>query len=527
MNRFWHMQIHPSTPQEAKYWALKAIKKKRIGLDIGLNEEELSSEDRQIWFKMKGKALDKWEEDEWKKWDEWKKFQAGPPSDTLKDFISKNFNNTIVLLRAGAIPIALVEVISPYYFESEPKDELWFRHRRKITVLDTYENFERNYLEEFKTKYGNVSIASRGTLQKVFQGKTYKFIKFWISKIQEEMSIKHIEKLLIDFTGFHQIILYGPPGTGKTYFAKKVTAKLLDLPPEAGVDKKHPQHEEFKNARFGENKSSNAKGKWSIVQFHPSYNYEDFVRGIKIIPKGEGISYESVNKIFAKMCKEARKNSEENYVLLIDEINRANLAAVLGELIYALEYRGEAVDTPYEVNDDSKLIVPPNLYIIGTMNTADRSIGHIDYAVRRRFAFVQILPEENVIEQHYDNEEVKKVALTLFNTVKELFDEKNGYLSPDYHKEDVQIGHSYFIVDTSKEVEDQIEELAYKFSYQVFPLLKEYYKDGVLVPKEENIKLKELDVSVTESIKPEELLKKIKNFFSLQISDLLEDDEEE
>ena len=417
-------------------------------------------------------------------------------------------------------------MISSYYFESEPKDKLWFRHRRKIKVLDTYENFERNYLEEFKTRYGNVSIAFRGTLQKVFQGKTYKFIKFWISKIQQEMYMKHIERLL-DFTGFHQIILYGPPGTGKTYLAKKVAAKLLGLPPEAGVDKKHPQYEEFKNARFGESKNSNAKGKWTIVQFHPSYNYEDFVRGIKIIPKEDGISYKSVNRIFAKMCEEAQRNREKNYILIIDEINRANLAAVLGELIYALEYRDETVDTPYEINGKTDLVVPPNLYIIGTMNTADRSIGHIDYAVRRRFAFVQVLAEEDVIERHYDNEEVKRVALTLFNSVKELFDEKNGYIAPDYHKEDVQIGHSYFLVDTSKEAEEQIEELAYKFAYQVFPLLKEYYKDGVLIPKDESIKLKELNVSVTESVKPEELVKKIENLYFSKTEDLSEDDERE
>ena len=523
MNEFWHMQIHPSAPEEAKHWALEAIKKKVIGLDIGLNEEKLSPEDQQIWSKMKEKALDEWKEHEWKKWNEWydkkKKFEAGPEPKALKDFISKDLNNAIVLLRAGSIPIALVEVVSPYYFESEPKDELWFRHRRKIEVLDTYKNFERNYLKKF-------TPPSQGTLGKLTDSKkpTYRFIKFWLTKINQEAYMKHVEQIL---NKFHQIILYGPPGTGKTYLAKKVAAKLLGLPPEAGVDEKHPQHKEFEHTQFGKNENSNAKGKWAIVQFHPSYNYEDFVRGIKITPKGDGISYESVNKIFAKMCEEGQKNKEENYVLIIDEINRANLAAVLGELIYALEYRSEAVDTPYEVKDNSKLIVPPNLYIIGTMNTADRSIGHIDYALRRRFAFVQVLPEENVIEQYYDNEEAKNVALKLFKSVKELFDEKNGYLSPDYHKEDVKIGHSYFLVDTSKDVEEQIEELAYKFAYQVFPLLKEYYKDGVLIPKDESIKFKELNVSVTESIKPEEIVKKIENLYSPKKSESSEEDKQE
>ena len=82
------------------------------------------------------------------------------------------------------------------------------------------------------------------------------------------------------------------------------------------------------------------------------------------------------------------------YVLIIDEINRANLPAVLGELIYALEYRGEKVESMYETEEDGNvLIIPPNLYIIGTMNTSDRSVGHIDYAIRRRFAFIELLPK--------------------------------------------------------------------------------------------------------------------------------------
>src|SRR5690606_7139407 len=87
------------------------------------------------------------------------------------------------------------------------------------------------------------------------------------------------------------------------------------------------------------------------------------------------------------------------YVLIIDEINRANLPAVLGELIYALEYRGEGVDSMYDLDGDTSIILPPNLYIIGTMNTADRSVGHIDYAIRRRFAFVEVLPSAEVINK--------------------------------------------------------------------------------------------------------------------------------
>lgn len=137
-----------------------------------------------------------------------------------------------------------------------------------------------------------------------------------------------------------------------------------------------------------------------MVQLHPSYGYEDFVRGITIKTKDEQIQYETVNKIFGKMCKIAgdNDNKDKKYFLLIDEINRADVATVFGELIYALEYRNEAIETPYEVGKSSKITVPDNLYIIGTMNTADKSVGNIDYAIRRRFIFFDLLPDENVIK---------------------------------------------------------------------------------------------------------------------------------
>lgn len=139
-----------------------------------------------------------------------------------------------------------------------------------------------------------------------------------------------------------------------------------------------------------------------MVQLHPSYGYENFVRDITIKTKDEQIQYETVNKIFGKMCKiagDSKANGKaKKYFLLIDEINRADVATVFGELIYALEYRNEAIETPYEVGKSSKITVPDNLYIIGTMNTADKSVGNIDYAIRRRFIFFDLLPDENVIK---------------------------------------------------------------------------------------------------------------------------------
>ena len=206
-----------------------------------------------------------------------------------------------------------------------------------------------------------------------------------------------------------------------------------------------------------------------IVQFHPSYTYEDFVRGIQVETQNSNPVYLTVDRIFAEMCKEAINSPDKNFVLIIDEINRANLPAVLGELIYALEYRGEPVETPYEINGSRTLIVPKNLYIIGTMNTADRSIGHIDYAIRRRFYFLPVRANKEMIE----NPKAKELYE---NTIEKIFTE--DYMSPEFRDkvEDVKIGHTYFLGTNY--------EIAHKFVYQVIPLLIEYIQDGILKDEE-------------------------------------------
>ena len=163
-------------------------------------------------------------------------------------------------------------------------------------------------------------------------------------------------------------------------------------------------------------------------------------------------------------AEKAIMSPNTNYVLIIDEINRANLSAVLGELIYSLEYRGDStIKSLYELDGKRNILLPKNLYIIGTMNTADRSVGHIDYAVRRRFAFVNILPDISIIT----NESAKR----LFNEVDMLF--SSEYLSSDFKKNDVQIGHSYFIVNNER-------DLKVRWMYEIKPILNEYINDGIL-----------------------------------------------
>ena len=188
----------------------------------------------------------------------------------------------------------------------------------------------------------------------------------------------------------------------------------------------------------------------------------------------------------------------KKYVLIVDEINRANLSSVLGELIYALEYRGQPVESIYSVEDSvlkSQIILSPNLYIIGTMNTADRSVGHIDYAIRRRFAFVDIFPKS--LSEELGND--FKVAA--FKTVAELFVksydesidysdistniERSEYLTHDFDPKDVWLGHSYFIQQYEKNAKGEDDknkaiDFQLRIDYEIKPILEEYIKDGIL-----------------------------------------------
>ncbi|GIM55286.1 hypothetical protein CAPN005_19330 [Capnocytophaga cynodegmi] len=223
------------------------------------------------------------------------------------------------------------------------------------------------------------------------------------------------------------------------------------------------------------------------------------MRGIVAKPNsnGDGITYEAENKILAKFAENAENDPDNNFVLIIDEINRANLSSVLGELIYALEYRGEAVDSMYEVDGSNKIILPPNLYIIGTMNTADRSVGHIDYAIRRRFAFVDVLPRDLSSEGCEFNsdlfEKVSQLFIKDFDLSKDYSKEeikKSDYLSNEFDVKDVWLGHSYFIEQYEKDnngedIKDKPIDFRIRLEYEIKPILREYVKDGVL--KEETL----------------------------------------
>lgn len=258
------------------------------------------------------------------------------------------------------------------------------------------------------------------------------------------------------------LILQGAPGVGKTYITRKIAVSLCEGLTELGFNAKYPNRADLIK---GYNTLVAAK-RIGFITFHQSLDYEEFVEGLKpdidkATNKGTG-TFSVKPGLFKKICDEA-KDKQEPYVLIIDEINRANISKVLGELITLIEpSKRSGGDDPYSVTlpySQEEFSVPSNLFIIGTMNTADRSLGSIDYAIRRRFAFKTLISESSLVTD--------PTAIKYFNAIKDLI---NIAKDDDFETDDIMIGHSYFMGDFKNNLNNKI-----------IPLLLEYFRDGVLV----------------------------------------------
>ena len=286
-----------------------------------------------------------------------------------------------------------------------------------------------------------------------------------------------------------QVILYGPPGTSKTYSATIIAAAML-----AGAESeediknkimksavKNPDISDTDDLYTMSDKFLKGRTDYKLVQFHPSYSYEDFVRGITVTTKDGKTTYEVQSKIIEKFCLDNKDKKEAPIVLVIDEINRAPLASVLGELIYGLEYRGSEITTPYELDSKERLVIPENLYIIGTMNTADRSIGSIDYAVRRRFAFIPVNSEPSAIKDSWNC--IGKRVEELYEKIMKAAFAETCKEDPELDINDIKIGHTYFLGKKGNGQADEnaeMEYMDYRMTYQIEPIYQEYVKDGIM-----------------------------------------------
>jgi 5-methylcytosine-specific restriction protein B len=279
-----------------------------------------------------------------------------------------------------------------------------------------------------------------------------------------ELSSDRFPEIARQLETTNQVVLYGPPGTGKTYtatqFAKWWLHNTTETPTEAHL---------------------------RTVTFHPSYTYEDFIEGLTANAGDNGVSYDLKPGKFKELCSDAKDaydqtpdgESAPKYILIIDEINRGNLAQIFGETITLLEQDKRGSTSVDLAHSGEPFTIPPNVYVIGTMNTADRSIALVDAAMRRRFRFIDFPPEYGVVRSHFGFADAAAVdaaatgndlqalqalslkALQRFNeTIIELPDLGKGK----------QLGHSYLMVDQNSE-----KALVEAWRYEILPLLEEYF----------------------------------------------------
>ena len=285
---------------------------------------------------------------------------------------------------------------------------------------------------------------------------------YWLMKHGESESRSHTdtpdfhqlaEELLVDVRFLQdivslledkgQVILYGPPGTGKTYLARELAKTLA---PDESCR--------------------------ALVQFHPSTSYEDFFEGYRPAGTGDdgGIRYELTPGPLARMAEQASEDPDQRHVMIIDEINRGNLPRVLGELLFLLEYRDESVQTLYRPEEPFSL--PENLWFIGTMNTADRSIALVDAALRRRFHFVPFFPDRGPMAgllgrwlEHEDEPD----------WIGRLVDDANDELKAELEGSHLLLGPSHFMRNYGSSRDEQQEQLRRIWEYNIEPFIEDQF----------------------------------------------------
>jgi len=247
--------------------------------------------------------------------------------------------------------------------------------------------------------------------------------------------LEEIESILVDKRA---VVLYGPPGTGKTKTATEFCDYFTGL-----------------------------HGEYEVVVFHASYSYEDFVEGLR--PRASssgGVDYPVVDGPLKRLAGRARTRPKNRFVIVIDEINRGNLARIFGELILMLEYRNYDVMLPYS---GERFQLPENVYLLGTMNSADRSIALVDYALRRRFAFIEFPPSTEVLARYFDKNPPKISASIVLNLLTAL---NRKIRSEKSLGKSFEVGHAFFMEPDLDEA-----KLGWIWRFKILPLLGEYYFD--------------------------------------------------
>lgn len=320
--------------------------------------------------------------------------------------------------------------------------------------------------------------------------------------------------LLESLKDFPNLILQGPPGTGKTSLALRMVDAQMRSTGDQGTIEDYRFSSLFSDGRQDlesalESLPSDTPLVWELVQFHPAFTYEDFVRGLKPQSTDGGFGFRVEDALLPQLCRVATAIGPDRPVILIlDEINRGQLSSIFGELIFSLDvdYRGTAVHLQYQGNGlPATLTIPKNLWVVGTMNTADRSIAFMDYAIRRRFRFLNVPASASEITGWYGSAVYKsELAVQLFNSVNQGLDAH------------MRIGHSYFLVDPAPK-EEWPGRLARRIAYEVAPQLREYVNDGLTSATSFNWDGRDWDIRA-----PRSLAAELENQLTTKVSEQLE-----
>lgn len=371
-------------------------------------------------------------------------------------------NGTIVLVREGNKALALCEIIGKTFQSADLESKYYNINYRLVKVLAWAKDY----------KQPRARLFSQGTFQPCNSNtEQYQYIAEWLKTIR---NMEKLNKYKTQVLSNKNLIFSGAPGTGKSYLARLIAASII------GCDKDE----------------LNSSKQFQFVQFHPSYDYTDFVEGLRPYQKEESsdIGFKLEPGIFYTFCQEALKDNEKNYVFVIDEINRGEISKIFGELFFSVEpsYRGTKgnVTTQFanlhkEENEFDKEIgnkrkgnffVPDNVFIIATMNDIDRSVESLDFAFRRRF------PTEYIKWDDTLDAIVESLSTSYKDEAKKALERLNKAIAEDDDfGEDYTIGAAYLLhLKDNDNAKSTLKDL---WNSYLGTIIKEYLK-GLLSPKE-------------------------------------------